>query len=303
MLCARPAAILLGALALLHAPAPSAWNLGGDGGVIFAHAKWTDEVRYTLANYAYYKAANLPSDFLCSYRGKAAECCHCWNTKGKHSSGQSKDECNSPPKCLAYGVKHKGNLKYKELKPGEENKVVSLVKSWKVPKALYKDFEMAVLFDSTTFAAFSTTVKSSKKSVGKASAHIGAARRDPSGKIFVGYVGGEATGDLITPRQRTASAGKCYCQYSRCSRSHRPGYPCPGNDYTTTYDFAAGTKKRGFRTDELLKINNGLLSYAFAQAANTADGKSKSRQLRGADIDQAPPLALQEASVNEDEGE
>ena len=55
MLCARPAAILLGALALLHAPAPSAWNLGGGGGIIFAHAKWTDEVRYVLANYAYYK--------------------------------------------------------------------------------------------------------------------------------------------------------------------------------------------------------------------------------------------------------
>ena len=53
------AAVLLGALALLHAPAPAAWSVGG--GVVFARASWTDEVRYTLANYAYYKVSVCPT--------------------------------------------------------------------------------------------------------------------------------------------------------------------------------------------------------------------------------------------------
>lgn len=251
------------------------------GALMPAHvsAAWTDNLRLTLANYAYYKTTSLPGDFMCQSLGKAAECCNCWNSKGDHSSGQTQNYCNQPSKCLAKKVKHSGGFKYARLKKASE--IDNLLKKWRTPSKMKGDFQAGVLFDSSTFMTFSTTV--TNKGTGKAEAHVGAARRGKD-YVFVGWVYGKASADLITPRKRTARGGKCKCLQISCP-STRPGYPCPKGKEVYRYNFQAGTKKRGFRTSEVIKINNGLLSYAFADAAREAD---KGRRMLRSSVSERP---------------
>lgn len=226
-------------------------------------AGWTDSLRLTLANYAYYKSTNMPQDFTCQSLGNAAECCNCWNSKGDHNSGQSNDYCNQPPKCLAKKVEHSGGFKYARLKdPSEIN---DLLKKWNTPKEMKGDFKSGVYFDSATFMTFDLAV--TNKGTGKVEAHVGAARRGKK-YVYVGWTYGKAKGDLITPRIRTASSGNCKCKSPYCTTR---GYPCPETHLVPNYKPTAGTKKRGFRTSEVIRINDGLLAYAFADASREAD--------------------------------
>ena len=241
----------------------------------------------TLANYAYLKAATPPSDFVCTYKGNLAEGCGCWNSKGNKNSGQKYSHCDQPPNCLAYDVSHSGGFHSGVLSNAKQ--VDGALKAWGVPKDMYGDFHAAVMFDSSTFVAFSTTLAPKE---GKVEAHVGSARRDPSGKIFLGWVYGKSKGNLIQPRKRFVGAGKCdrLCEVKRCSKSGR----C-----TTTLNPECGTKKRGFRSEEIAAINAGLFAYAFAEAANTADRGSRLRGVKeGRRAEQARTiLAPQEATM------
>ena len=254
--------------------------------VLPVRADWTDELRMTLANYAYYKTATLPRDFLCTYKGNLAQGCNCWNSKGDKNSAQDKGGCDQPPKCMAYDVSHDGTFRSGVLRKAKD--VDGALKAWGVPKAMHGDFQAAVLFDSSTFVAFSTELVDS---TGRVEAHVGSARRDPSGKIFLGWVYGKANANLIEPRKRVVGSGDCEhrCIQKIWSKS---------GTSTIKYNPECGTKKRGFRSEELAAINEALFAYAFAEAANMAD---RGRRLRGGDEERAERvpsvLAPQEAPV------
>ncbi len=252
------------------------------GGILPARADWTDGLRYTLANYAYSKAASPPRDFVCTYKGNIAEGCGCWNDKGNKNSGQNEGKCDQPPACLAYDVSHSGGFRSSVLKSAKQ--LDDVLKAWKVPKGMHDDFRSAVLFDSSTFVAFSLEL--TEDQTGRVEAHVGAARRDTSGKIFVGWVYGKAEGNLIQPRKRYVGPGDCdrRCEYT------------VGRGHQKVIVPDCGTKKRGWRKSETVAINTGLTAYAFAEAATTAD---RGRRLRGGEEGERirSILAPQEAPV------
>ena len=218
-----------------------------------ARADWTENARLTLKNYAYTKAADRPQGFVCSFLGKFPQSCGCWNKHGKQESQQMKDFCNMPRGCLAKHIDHDGKLKMNEL--NNEDELGGILGQWGVPGGMRQSFHDAVMFDSATFVSFDFTLK---PGTGKVEAHVGVARRDPSGKVFIGWVYGKAKGNLVGPRRRVARAGHCDCDLD-------------DDDGDTECYPGKGTENRGFWNDELREINQGLMAYAFAEAANVAD--------------------------------
>lgn len=209
-----------------------------------SRADWVNELRLTLANYALSKATNPPNGFVCSVIGKKHDSCHCWNEKGKPASGQTDEDCHMPPQCLAYEEpKSTGAFKWTEL--DSIDKLQDTLSSWGVPTDMFSTFHAAALVESANFAAFQLTVKTGDKGI--VDAHVGTARKY-NNTYQLGWVHGNAVADLVQP-------------YVRDKHEVPPG-DCHGTK--------RGMKKRGYTNDELAMINDGLIAYAFKEAAKEA---------------------------------
>jgi len=196
--------------------------------------EWVTIARFELANYALNEASDAPVGVYCTRKGKEPKSCHCWNPKGHPEEGGS--ACDEPTGCLIYTTSNDGKLTYGKVNSTTE--VRGLLEQWNVPPNMTTNFNLALLTENATFTTFDFVLKSE---LGHYEAHVGTARLN-QGEYFVGYVFGNASGDLISPRKRVTPS------------------PCRGEKQ----------KKRGFTDDEIDEIVKGLGAVAFSKAADTA---------------------------------
>lgn len=219
-------------------------TLAGAGVPLFAAADdgvvdddWTQLARLSLANYALSKAAGAPTDVFCATRGTKENGCHCWNAQGNPTTNGG--DCNSPITCLIYTTQDDGNLYVAKLNTSDEvNKTLS---SWSVPPDMVTGFDLALLTENATFTTFDFVLN---PATAHYEAHVGTARLH-QGQRFIGYTYGKSDGDLVQPYIRTVKAGDCH-------------------------GTMRGQHPRGYRTDELNRIREGLGSTAFKTAASKA---------------------------------
>lgn len=202
--------------------------------------EWVKELKLALANYALSKATNVPDPFECVSRGVKPQGCHCWNDKGE-ATEDGKD-CDMPQSCLVYDTKDDGDFQFSSVT--NISGLVTKLSAWKVPADMVTAFRAASATTSADFKTFDYTVDASQ-SQATFQAHVGTLRADPNGTMFIGYVYGFTTGDLVTPMIRHVKPGDCH---------------------GTT----RGMAPRGFTSIEIGVLNLGLSAYAFKKAATIA---------------------------------
>ena len=149
-----------------------------------------------------------------------------------------KQECDTPPGCLLYSAPASGNFNASMLVSNVS--VKAQLKAWNVPSGMWNAFELAALTSSADFQTFDFTLN---PHVALFQAHVGTLRRDKTGKVFLGYVYADASGNLLTPLQRYIKPGVCL------------------------------TKNRAYTGAEMLRIRGGLSALAFTAAAKQAGGE------------------------------
>eukprot|EP00746_Dinoflagellata_sp_MGD_P003574 gnl/MRDRNA2_/MRDRNA2_106928_c0_seq1.p1 gnl/MRDRNA2_/MRDRNA2_106928_c0~~gnl/MRDRNA2_/MRDRNA2_106928_c0_seq1.p1 ORF type:complete len:235 (+),score=45.19 gnl/MRDRNA2_/MRDRNA2_106928_c0_seq1:41-745(+) len=202
-----------------------------------AQADWVNELKLTLANFALEKATSEPVGFLCATIGNKHDGCHCWNSKGE-PSGQTEKDCHMPPQCLMYSYKNTGAFNFTNISASAN--LHQQLAAWGVPSEMYKAYDAAALVESADFQTFNFEVNDHKAHF---DAHIGTLRKW-QGSVYLGYVFGTCDGDMVQPMVRSHAV---------------PAGDCHGT--------TRGMKKRGYTTEEVTEINEGLQAYAFRAVA------------------------------------
>lgn len=222
----------------------TAWTLRALAGLgvgrlalVAADDDWTQVARLELANYALSRAAGAPPDIFCATRGTKEGGCHCWNDQCNPMTNGN--DCNEPVTCLIYSTQDDGNLLYAKLNASQD--VHQTLSNWSVPAEMVQSFDLALLTENATFTTFDFTVNSATSHF---EAHVGTARLYQEER-FLGYTYGKSDADLVQPYCRTVKAGDCH-------GTQRGQHP------------------RGYRTDEITRIEAGVASTAFKTAASKA---------------------------------
>ena len=197
---------------------------------------WIRLLKLSLQNYALAKAGSAPAGFVCSNRGVKPMGCHCWNAQGNPMLNGN--DCDQPMGCLMYAATDTGAFHFDGV---NQSQYVARLGQWGVPSSMMTDFKAAALTSSADFKTFDFTEDGT---TGTYVAHVGSVRLDSNtSKIYVGYTFGNAVGSLVKPMVRHVHAGDCH-------------------------GTQRGMVPRGFTSDEITRINQGLQAEAFKKAAS-----------------------------------